>query len=62
MDNNLLTLLSETPLASGAAKIGWFPIHINRINPPQKGTKIVICFEDIFGREVRVEHVWEVGK
>jgi len=58
LENNLLQSLSESPLARGTARVGWLPIHFNNLNELPQGTVIQITFTDVFGHEVRIEHVW----
>ena len=58
LENNLLQSLSESPLARGTAKVGWLPIHFNGLNELPNGSVIQITFIDVFGHEVKVEHVW----
>jgi hypothetical protein len=54
-DNNLLEALSEAPLATGSAKIGWLPLHLSGFSKVPDGTKIVISFTDAFEREKSVQ-------
>lgn len=58
MANNLPSELSSNPLGTGAAEVGWIPIHINGITDIQEGTHFIISFEDVYGRKTVIDHDW----
>lgn len=61
MDDNLLGALSSSPLVSGAAKQGWIVVHVNNLTEPPEGATFIITFEDVFGRQTKIEDVWKLG-
>jgi hypothetical protein len=62
MEDNLLGALASSPLASGAGKQGWVVVHVNGLTEPPTGATFTISFEDVFGRQTKVEDLWQPGK
>jgi hypothetical protein len=58
LEKNLLQSLSFSPLPTGGANNGWCVIHINGLDSIPAGARFVITFEDVFGKQTRLEHVW----
>jgi hypothetical protein len=60
-DNFLLDALSFKALQTGDAGNYWLVIHVNGIPEIPPGTHVVITFTDIFGREIKIDHIWAPG-
>jgi len=58
MEDNLIQSLATSPLPTGAGKIGWMIIHMNGINEIPIGSRFILTFDDVFGRQTKIEHVW----
>jgi hypothetical protein len=52
--------MAVTPLATGGGKIGWLMIHVNGITRVPDGSHIVLRFDDVFGRETKIDHIWSM--
>ncbi len=59
MDKNLPQSLSASPLTTGSGTIGWLIMHLNGLNTPETGMHFVITFDDVYGHQTKIEHVWE---
>jgi hypothetical protein len=60
-ENFLLDALSFDPMQTGAAGNYWLTIHINGMAEIPTGTHVIITFNDVLGRETKIEHVWMPG-
>jgi hypothetical protein len=60
--NNLIQSMSVTPLQTGAGFIGWMMIHVNDITTLPPGSRIFLSFDDVFGRETKIEFLWTEPK
>ena len=58
MEDNLIQSLATSPLPTGAGKIGWMIIHMNGINEIPIGSRFILTFDDVFGRQTKIEHEW----
>ncbi|HUA68867.1 MAG TPA: hypothetical protein VMA13_10005, partial [Candidatus Saccharimonadales bacterium] len=61
LEDHLIGALSSSPLPSGGGKEGWIVVHVDNLSRVQNGTHFVITFEDVYGRETKVDHLWAQG-
>jgi hypothetical protein len=59
VENNLVQALVTRELPVGSAAVGWITFHVNGITKVPLGTRFVITFEDVFGRETVIQHLWD---
>lgn len=62
MEDNLVSSMALTQLAQGGSKIGWLLLHIGGITQIPENSRICISFQNVFGKETKIEHPWEPGK
>jgi len=56
--NNLLQMLSSTPLPKGGAVNGWALIHVAGMAEPPVGAQFIVSFDDAFGHHTEVIDHW----
>jgi hypothetical protein len=61
LEDNLLDKLASSPLAFGGSAEGWIAVHLNGLTEVPSGTKFIITFSDVFGKQVKIEHIWVPG-
>jgi hypothetical protein len=57
-ENNMLEALSFNPLATGAGEVVWLVVHVNGLEKPPEGSHFIITFEDVYGRQTKIDHPW----
>lgn len=58
----ILDALAFTPLETGAANNYWLMVHVNGLHEVPSGTKFIITFDDVYGRETKVQDLWIPGQ